>query len=357
MKLTGNKGEWSELYVLIRLLAEGKIFTADENLTCNQNCYLPILKIFRDEDRTRHIEYRRKSSNSKDFIELYLNNDFIRRIKTEELANIADSFFQATKNGQGKGSFTIECAKDVMQSLCCQKIKAAASEKIDIKMQVHDPFTNYNRICGYSIKSDIGSAPTLFNATQATNFKFEVKGVTAEQMQEINAIEKGHKLIARLKRIPELNFVGVVDETFAKNLLFIDTQMEIILAEMLKLFYRKNISACAELATSLEERDPFGFGVANLYRHKLKKFLCAVALGLTPTTQWNGLDEANGGYIIVKESGSVVAYHLYNRDSFETYLLNNTKLDKGSSSKHHFGKIYIEDGKQYINLNLQVRFK
>lgn len=354
MKLTGNKGEWSELYVLIRLLADGKIYTADETLTSNQNCYLPILKIFRDEDRTRHIEYRQ---GSKDFIELYLNNDFIRRIKTEELAAVADSFFQATKNGQGKGSFQIKGAKEIMQSLCCEKIKAASSEKIDIQMQVHDPFTNFNRICGYSIKSDLGSPPTLFNAAQATNFKFEVRGVTDEQMQKINAINKGHKIIARMKKIPELKFICVADETFAKNLLFIDTQMEIILAKMLELFYGENISDCAALATELGDRDPLKLQVESLYRHKIKKFLCAVALGLTPTTQWNGLDEANGGYIIVKESGSVVAYHLYNRDSFETYLLNNTKLEKGSTTKHKFGSIYIEDGSKFINLNLQVRFK
>ena len=27
--LTGNKGEWSEIYVLLRLLADGKIYAAD----------------------------------------------------------------------------------------------------------------------------------------------------------------------------------------------------------------------------------------------------------------------------------------------------------------------------------------
>ena len=76
-----------------------------------------------------------------------------------------------------------------------------------------------------------------------------------------------------------------------------------------------------------------------------------------PTRKWDGLDEANGGYIIVKESGEVLAYHLHDRDSFENYLLNNTKLEKGSTDKHNFGKIYVEDGRKFINLNLQVRFK
>ena len=30
--ITGNKGEWSEAYVLLRLLAQGRIYAANENL-------------------------------------------------------------------------------------------------------------------------------------------------------------------------------------------------------------------------------------------------------------------------------------------------------------------------------------
>ena len=133
--------------------------------------------------------------------------------------------------------------------------------------------------------------------------------------------------------------------------------MERFLAEMLKIYYGEGISNCFDLATIPEERDVLGFGVENLYRHKLKKFLCAVALGLKPTKVWSGLDEANGGYIIVKESGEVVAYHLHDRNSFENYLLNNTRFDTPSSNKHSFGKIYYEDNRSFINLNFQIRFK
>lgn len=186
-------------------------------------------------------------------------------------------------------------------------------------------------------------------------------GVSKQEIAEINAINTKEKLKDRIKRIPNLKFIGIVDtrrnNAFAKNLLFIDTHMVFFLSEMLKLFYRDNISECALLATKLEDTDSFGFRVANLYRHKIKKFLCAVALGLMPTKPWNGMDEANGGYIIVKESGEVRAYHLHDRDSFETYLLNNTKLEKASTERHKFGKIYIENGRNFINLNLQIRFK
>lgn len=48
---------------------------------------------------------------------------------------------------------------------------------------------------------------------------------------------------------------------------------------------------------------------------------------------------------------------IYNRDYFEKYLLDNTKLERGSTSRHGFASLYKEDAKMYMNLNLQVRFK
>ena len=354
MRITGNKGEWSELYVLIRLLAEGKICSASEDLQKNADCYLPILKIFRTEEDSHKIVYVQNSSKSN--IELYLNGTFVKKISVDELSKDAEYFYNAIVHGKGKGSFEIKNAEVMMENLKCKKIKAKSADKTDILMEVHDPFTNFNQVCGFSIKSDLGSPPTLFNASKSTNFKFEVLGLNDVEVNKINEINSKSKIKDRVKRIPELSFVSVVNETFAKNLLFIDTQMEKILAEMLKIYYGENISECSTLASILDTRDFLGLGTKNLYPHKLKKFLCAVALGLKPTEQWNGTDEANGGYVIVKEDGEVLAYHLHNRDSFETYLLNHTKLETPSSSKHDFGNIYSENGKNFINLNLQVRF-
>lgn len=224
-------------------------------------------------------------------------------------------------------------------------------------MEIHDTFTNFERICGFSIKSDLGNQPTLFNSSQSTNFQFEIFGVEDSDIEEINSISSKNKLRDRINKIPEMKFTKILSETFSKNLLFVDTQMGKILAEMLKIYYGTGISDCNEIATLLDEKDFLKFGAENLYSHKLKKFLCAVALGLRPKKFLNGLDEANGGYIIVKESGEILAYHLHDRDSFENYLINNTKFDTPSTERHKFGKIYVEDGKKFINLNLQIRFK
>jgi len=37
-------------------------------------------------------------------------------------------------------------------------------------------------------------------------------------------------------------------------------------------------------------------------------------------------------------------------------LLEQTKLETASTSKHNFGKLYKENGDLFIKLNLQIRF-
>lgn len=344
--IRGNKGEWSELYVLIKLLAEGKIYCVGENLQKDLNCYLPVRKIFRDESNN-HIEYFIEDN----FINIHMDGAFVRKISCDELLRMAEEIFGDIVGSNFGG------ADKIMNRLSCKKLKADSSDKTDIKLQIYDPVIGFERVCGWSIKSDVGSSPTLFNASQRTNFIFEISNLGDEEILAINAIDTKSKVKDRVRRIGELKFVEVADEVFSSNLKFIDMQMGNILAEMLKLYYAGKFTDCADLTTYLEDSDPFNLRIENIYRHKVKNFLYAVALGLQPSKVWTGNIEANGGYIIVKKTGEIFAYHLQDRDSFSNYLLNNTKFDTGSATRHKFGKIYFVDGKKYINLNLQIRFK
>ena len=47
--LTGNIGEWSEPYALLKLLADGKLFLGDENSEKIEEISYPILQISRHE--------------------------------------------------------------------------------------------------------------------------------------------------------------------------------------------------------------------------------------------------------------------------------------------------------------------
>ena len=166
-----------------------------------------------------------------------------------------------------------------------------------------------------------------------------------------------------MDRMEQIFSLGIVkyskplNEKFANNLMLIDSRMEEIIAQVLICYYRDNISDCRDIINKLEEENPLRFPNKGFYEFKFKKFLCSVALGMMPSKEWDGHDEANGGYIIVSSDGDVLAYHIYNRDYFEKYLLDNTKLERGSTSRHGFASLYKEDGKIYMNLNLQVRFK
>ena len=226
-------------------------------------------------------------------------------------------------------------------------------------MEIHDIKTGYSTIVGYSIKSELGNSPTLLNASYSSNFRFVVSGLTDSEVITINSIATKAKIrdrICAIERIGGIEYDGPANADFSGNLILIDSRMEEIVAAMLIEYYKNGIINCSDIATVLEEKDPMEFHRDGIYRFKIKKLLCAIALGMTPAKKWDGQDEANGGYIIVKESGEVVAYHLYNRNSFENYLLNNTKLETPSTGRHKFGSIYTEDGKRYINLNLQIRF-
>jgi HpaII restriction endonuclease len=51
--MTGNRGEWSEIYTFLKLLADGKLNAADANLQAIPNVYYPIIKILRRETNSK----------------------------------------------------------------------------------------------------------------------------------------------------------------------------------------------------------------------------------------------------------------------------------------------------------------
>lgn len=123
--------------------------------------------------------------------------------------------------------------------------------------------------------------------------------------------------------------------------------------------YRKNVKSLPgtpDVVLPKYKTVIFVNGCLGFYSYKFKKFICAAALGLMPARPWSGVEEANGGYIIVTTDGDLLAYHIYNRDYFETYLLNNTIFERASTRRHNYCSVYKENGHMYFKLNLQIRF-
>jgi hypothetical protein len=246
-----------------------------------------------------------------------------------------------------------------MRKVHVNVLKARSADKSDINVQLLDVNTGFEQIVGFSIKSELGSPPTLLNAGKTTNFIYRVDGLSRDKIVEINAIETDYKLLDRVAAIKtnggKFSFVKTANATFADNLVMIDSQMAIVVAEMLVAYYSGTAKTCMDLLKHIAVVDPLSRS-KKFYEYKIKELLCAVALGMKPATPWDGLDEATGGYIVVKTDGEVLAYHIYNRDSFKGYLMNSTRFESAGSSKHDYATLYEENGKVFIKLNLQIRF-
>ncbi len=354
-RMSGNKGEWSELYAFMKLLSKGRVYAANEKVEKIDEVVYPILKIMREEQKGEVIDYVIDG----DLVHLEIQSSRMLSIPRKELDDNANKLLQEIASHSG--SFELEEIASFANGIKVTKIKAPSSDTTDITMQIEDTHTNYIRNVGFSIKSEIGHAPTLMNASAATNFIYKVTGITSQQAEEINAIDTKTKIKDRMAKIAELGgkveYSGMSHNGFKRNLVMVDSSMPEIIGNMLLYFLAEDIKECDKLVDMLGERDPLGYGDAMMYTYKFKKFLCSCALGMKPVKVWDGLDEANGGYIIVKADGEILAYHIYNRNFFEQYLLDNTVLEKASTSRHGYMSLYEEDGEMYIKMNLQVRFK
>lgn len=55
MAISGNKGEWSEIYTLFKLLGEGRVHAGDADMNM-MDLYYPIVNIIREE--SKRYEYK-----------------------------------------------------------------------------------------------------------------------------------------------------------------------------------------------------------------------------------------------------------------------------------------------------------
>lgn len=356
--ITGNKGEWSEIYTLFKLLGDKKLFLGNKEIEKLEGIVYPILRVLRTENNG-DFEY-----SIQDEIILISGGEEVLKIEISEFKQKAKFLLEKIKENKER-TFSVPEIEEFMQSINCISLKASSTAKTDITIVVHDQRTNQQQTLGFSIKSQLGSPSTLLNAGKTTNFIFKISNtkLTSAQIEDINSISSRSKIMDRINSVLNLNgqfdFVKTEKQVFSNNLILIDSKLPEILSQIVYEFYSSKKSSILDLVENTNSKNPLSFDVSNehkFYEYKIKRFLTDIALGMMPSKVWTGQYDATGGYLIVKENGDVLCYHIYNRNEFENYLFNNTKLDTASSNRHDFGYVYEENGELFFKLNLQIRF-
>lgn len=154
--VSGNKGEWSELYAFFRLLADGKLYSGDGETNIYEDKFYPILKIFRDDSQDR-ISYCIDADNQC----VTFDSRSVLQSEFDSEAQYLLSFIKSLKGTEGN-----ERIEAFMNKIGCYTIKAKSADKADIRIVIHNLTTGIKPELGYSIKSKLGGNSTLLNATR-----------------------------------------------------------------------------------------------------------------------------------------------------------------------------------------------
>ncbi len=352
---TANKGEWSELYVFFKIILDRVVYAADKNLQPKTDEYYEFVKLFRFNSRKELLAY---DLSNEDIVRVSDSDDqAVTVISKDELGDKTRRILERIK--VASSTFSVEDAGGLMNTYRLTSVKSPSTSKADIDALVKTTGSPTARQMGFSIKSYIGGAPTLVNSSSHTNFVYEVIGFSGDK-DEVNSIDTRSKVRDRISKIRDdggkLVFSGMQSDTYRANLRMQDSNYPLIMARMLQYFYEGNgyeldtlgglVAKDLDLDTSYEE-----------VRYKTKGFLRSSALGMVPASVWDTRITTHGGYIVLFESGELLCYSLYYDDDFRDYLYSNTRFDTPSTTKYDYGYLYENDGRLFIKLNLQVRFK
>lgn len=349
---TYNKGEWSELYAICKMLYDQAVAICDDNLEHTDE-YIEILKLLM---RSTHgeAEYDVEGKTNGD-VAIIMNGRVLKdvQIRHEDI----DAILRGIRGGSG-ASFIVSAGDRMMDTLDLDGFKASSYQKADVEAVARFPQDASEHRTGFSIKSHIGNPPTLLNASQATNFIYKVNGFTGDY-RRVNSIVSPSKVKDRMSAVydagGEFEYCGMESPVFERNLRMIDTNLPQMIADMLMVFYvGRGIRPLDEIIETTARL--FNTASEQEISKKLKDFLVSITLGMVPKRPWDG-SSLGGGCIFVKDDGDIVCFTLYDMDAFRDYLIRNTRFETPSTSRHKFGSLFVgEDGNLYFKLCLDVRF-
>lgn len=335
-----NKGEWAESYAFLKALGDGYFLLIDESFKELQK--VKILELYKNNftGNKENIFFPSKSftplaiSTLKDILSA--------KGTTSELKNL--------ENLAKKYDFSIS--------------KANSRSKNDLEAKIIDILKRKSPRLGFSIKSFISSMPTLLNASRHTNFSYQIKNVSKEQVLKINSIKTRTKLKDKIAFIKEAGLIidpkGASMEGFSSNLKRLDGDLEKILSFLLFYSYEKSKKDIKDLLEEIKLSNPLGFKKSELsfYKEKLLKFLMDIFTHFAYIKEEKASLFA-GVLLVLKDGSLYLLDSIYHKKELESFLLKNLKFDSPSSSRYKMLELKYDkkNNTASFTLNIQLRFK
>lgn len=368
-----NRGEWAEFYVMMKLLGEGKLYSANKLLQKNYQSYLDILKIIRQECESQVLEYILDEESKIVTIKSQETEEVHAEISMQDFECNANILFEELKSAKGKSIPAPDSVCDFAKIIYVSKPKAPAVKalkkqfggKNDIFIEVRDGQTAIVSVMGFSVKSKFAQNPTLFNAGSSSQFLYKLSGCNDLLMDEFNKISDGKgRGWSKCKEFIysngiKLEFDRTQNPIYNDNLFLVRESMSRIMAWCVKdrLIDSPGSYEVMETVERMVNANPLNVPAPQIYYEKaLKDFLIAGFTGMTAGKVWDGKEQVNGGYIVVMDNGDVLCYHSNDRESFRDYLYRNTHFEYVSADKYVWSRIMKIDGEYYLPLNVSVRF-
>lgn len=141
------------------------------------------------------------------------------------------------------------------------------------------------------VRTKLYPGDILFNASGATNFIYELSGHTLTEAEK-NTFDGFRLFKDKFEYLDSLgvnvSFVKTENDIFNSNLRLVDTQMPVMIGNMLENFFRGMANKVVDLTNLCAEKDVFNVGDDEkdvLYAYKFKELMTNIALGMMPASR------------------------------------------------------------------------
>lgn len=394
----GNLGEISEFYSFAYIVGNREVEIVDEQMKRNGDklTFLKLYRNFDDENQAQEVYDLTLAANGGGTVSVEVGGQNAGNIPLSQLKPMISNLRTLLLNKAAGSSSTLipvgdKTVDDLMRALKTTKIRAKSKNKQDYEGQVVFSSAPLSSRVGFSVKSEVGENATLINASGMNSaFAYRLchsdgtiltkkEAANLEHLAYKEGIKStGKKLICFLREQGiDFDFIRCMGSALEYNLRLDSDNGDLLIAALMLETNTTRGKCClvpdavdlvlqlGNGATLVSKRLLKTLGISKrnqhqVLEHRFKGFLLNFLRGAEVSTEWNGRDSVNGGFIIVTSNADVFCLDMLTRNSVADYLYSRVYFDTPSVTRHleEKGKLIFElNGEPCVYLFMQVRSK